>query len=262
MERLRKGVYDNGEGMVNLNQSVFEKALDRIEDEMEDDLEEEIDEIEDEEGDYEFEEEEEDIDALEREFVSDPSDDESNDDIEDSAQAISARKLFGLAAKRKLTALAANGDADSDDEEKKMQKKLLIKKLMVSQESAATDIVIAHADLNRIESLDELQDVLEKLPEIKLDESEIAENPGSDEKREQSANSESAFEPKKNKRLSAMVFGLKKTMSDWVSREPATGAAARKPTSPTLKVAGLKVDQKVKDEMDTMFNNLEIKVSL
>ncbi|KAJ3112312.1 hypothetical protein HK100_002384 [Physocladia obscura] len=128
MERLRKGVYNNGEGMVNLNQSVFEKALDRIEDEIEDDLEEQIDD-DDEEGDYEFEEEDEkDVDILTREFVSDPSDDETDDDIEDSAQGISTKKSLGLIAKRKRTSLTTNYDADSDDEEKNVQKKLSIKK--------------------------------------------------------------------------------------------------------------------------------------
>ncbi|KAJ3112311.1 hypothetical protein HK100_002383 [Physocladia obscura] len=135
---------------------------------------------------------------------------------------------------------------------------------MVSPQSTTTDITATHAQVSHIESLDELQDVLEKLPEIKLDEAETTETFGSDEKSDQSTSAESAIEPKKNKRLSAMVLGLKKTMSDWVSGEPGTGvgAVAAEPTSPTLKFAGLKVDQKVKDEMDTMFNNLEIKVSL
>ncbi|ORY43503.1 Mak16-domain-containing protein, partial [Rhizoclosmatium globosum] len=59
MERLRKGVYDSVDGIVNLNQSVFEKALDKIEDEMEEEGELE---------DYEDEEEEEDGEGGEFEY--------------------------------------------------------------------------------------------------------------------------------------------------------------------------------------------------
>ncbi|KAJ3353829.1 hypothetical protein HDU83_006321 [Entophlyctis luteolus] len=118
MERLRKGVYANGEGMVNLNQSVFERALDKIEDEMEENagsVDEELDDDEDADGEFEFEEEEEeeeDIAAFEREFVSDASDDESDGDIEDAGRGLKpAAQKKALGRKRR-----ARDDSDEDDD--------------------------------------------------------------------------------------------------------------------------------------------------
>ncbi|KAJ3392767.1 hypothetical protein HDU84_003504 [Entophlyctis sp. JEL0112] len=135
MERLRKGVYANGEGMVNLNQSVFERALDKIEDEMEENagsVDEELDDDEDGDGEFEFEEEEEEEDIaavrngcgcflvliggnllqFEREFVSDASDDESDDDIEDAGRGLKpAAQKKALGRKRR-----ARDDSDEDDD--------------------------------------------------------------------------------------------------------------------------------------------------
>ncbi|TPX55669.1 hypothetical protein CcCBS67573_g09437 [Chytriomyces confervae] len=144
LERLRKGVYESADGIVNLNQGVFERALDRIEDEMEDgDLEdgdaEEDEEENDEDGaEYEYEDdEEEDVDAFEREFVSDPSDDEDDDDdIEEAALGIATRKALlsksaaAAASKRKRSAGAADANDSGDDTEssKKAAAKKAVKK--------------------------------------------------------------------------------------------------------------------------------------
>ncbi|KAJ3018118.1 UNVERIFIED_CONTAM: hypothetical protein HDU68_011312 [Siphonaria sp. JEL0065] len=127
MERLRKGVYDVADGIVNLNQNAFEKALDKIEDEMEDgeeeleDYDEDEEELED--GDeVEYEDgDEADVDGFDREFVSDPSDDGSDDDIEEAGQGIANRKAIDLLSKRKRASAA--GDDDSDDEKASKGKK-------------------------------------------------------------------------------------------------------------------------------------------
>ncbi|KAI8621502.1 ribosomal L28e protein family-domain-containing protein, partial [Chytriomyces sp. MP71] len=64
LERLRKGVYASGEGIVNLNQGAFERALDKMEDEIDEDIDGDADVDEEEEeaedgAEYELEEEEE-----------------------------------------------------------------------------------------------------------------------------------------------------------------------------------------------------------
>ncbi|KAJ3324004.1 ribosome biosynthesis protein [Boothiomyces sp. JEL0866] len=89
LERLRKGVY--GDGIVNESTQAFEKALDEIEEMHEQDYDEEF-------------EEEEDFDSLEREFVSDVSDEEISD-IEDQGEEQSG------------------SESDSDEEEQPAKKK-------------------------------------------------------------------------------------------------------------------------------------------
>ncbi|KAJ3060225.1 hypothetical protein HDU98_003779 [Podochytrium sp. JEL0797] len=129
MERLRKGVYDSVDGIVNLNHNAFEKALDKMEDEMEEEeeMEEDYEDEEMEDGEMEFEDgEEEDLDAFDREFVSDPSDDESDDDIEESGAGLAAtKKMMAMLSKRKRAAAAAD---DSDDEQAAKAKKAASKK--------------------------------------------------------------------------------------------------------------------------------------
>ncbi|KAL2916769.1 Protein MAK16 [Polyrhizophydium stewartii] len=76
LDRLRKGVYGT-DGIVNESQDAFKKALDEIEDMHEQDADEVEDEVEDEEED------------LDREFVSDISDDEDEiGDLEDGAEGL------------------------------------------------------------------------------------------------------------------------------------------------------------------------------
>ncbi|KAJ3000501.1 hypothetical protein HDV02_005366 [Globomyces sp. JEL0801] len=73
LERLRKGVY--GDGIVNESTNAFEKAMNEIE------------ELNEQEYDMDEDDEEVDFDELDREFVSDVSDDEDeDDDIEDAGQ--------------------------------------------------------------------------------------------------------------------------------------------------------------------------------
>ncbi|KAI8850071.1 ribosomal L28e protein family-domain-containing protein [Chytridium lagenaria] len=90
LERLKKGVYGS-DGIVNANLTAFENALDRIE-EMEDgEMEEEEEEEDEEEVEYEDEEGmEEDDETFDREFVSDVSDDEEDEEagIEDDVYDI------------------------------------------------------------------------------------------------------------------------------------------------------------------------------
>ncbi|KAJ3269352.1 ribosome biosynthesis protein [Terramyces sp. JEL0728] len=98
LERLRKGVY--GDGIVNESTQAFEKALDEIEEMHEQDYEEEY-------------EEEEDFDSLEREFVSDISDEEISD-IEDQGEDQSE-----------------SGESDDDEEEQPAKKKTKRKSILI-----------------------------------------------------------------------------------------------------------------------------------
>ncbi|KAJ3108230.1 hypothetical protein HDU97_001764 [Phlyctochytrium planicorne] len=99
LDRLKKGVY-GADGIVNANQMAFENALDKIE-EMEDldvdELEEEESEMEDE-LEQEYEDMDDEDETLDREYVSDFSDDEEEDEpgIEDTFEHLGSLK------KRKL----------------------------------------------------------------------------------------------------------------------------------------------------------------
>ncbi|KAJ3392766.1 hypothetical protein HDU84_003503 [Entophlyctis sp. JEL0112] len=114
-------------------------------------------------------------------------------------------------------------------------------------------------------SLDDIDSVLAKLPEIQLqDEADddstaasFSQKPAAPPIFEELKNS--GGNARANKRLSAMVFGLKKTMSDWISHDKDKSSSS---SSSSSVVAGIKVDDKVKAEMDDMFGSLDIKVSL
>ncbi|KAJ3044025.1 hypothetical protein HDV00_003554 [Rhizophlyctis rosea] len=109
LDRLRKGVYGT-DGIVNEQQRNFAKALDTLADQGELDLDD--DEVEEElEKEEEYEEDEE----LDREFVSDVSEDE--EDMEDTSFSIAGSEGEDESGEEELDDLEGLEDSDEDEEE-------------------------------------------------------------------------------------------------------------------------------------------------